>query len=67
MSAERFDAIENREKGLRRGLTSAQLTMIAIGGAIGTGQFRHQFCRPGGNPQLCDRRAHCAALDGLPG
>jgi amino acid transporter, AAT family len=39
MSAERFEAIENREKGLRRGLTSAQLTMIAIGGAIGTGLF----------------------------
>ena len=39
MNAERFDAIQNREKGLRRGLTSAQLTMIAIGGAIGTGLF----------------------------
>src|SRR5271154_1742210 len=39
MSAARFDEIENREKGLRRGLTSAQLTMIAIGGAIGTGLF----------------------------
>ena len=39
MSAARFDVIENREKGLRRGLTSAQLTMIAIGGAIGTGLF----------------------------
>jgi L-asparagine transporter-like permease len=39
MSATRFDAIEEREKGLRRGLTSAQLTMIAIGGAIGTGLF----------------------------
>jgi AAT family amino acid transporter len=39
MSAERFDAIENREKGLHRGLSSAQLSMIAIGGAIGTGLF----------------------------
>src|SRR6202044_1895493 len=39
MSATRFDVIEDREKGLRRGLTSAQLTMIAIGGAIGTGLF----------------------------
>jgi L-asparagine transporter-like permease len=39
MSVERFDAIENREKGLHRGLTAAQLTMIAIGGAIGTGLF----------------------------
>ena len=39
MSSQRFDAIEEREKGLRRGLTSAQLTMIAIGGAIGTGLF----------------------------
>jgi L-asparagine transporter-like permease len=34
-----FDTIQEREKGLRRGLTSAQLTMIAIGGAIGTGLF----------------------------
>ena len=39
MSEPRFDAIQQREKGLRRGLTSAQLTMIAIGGAIGTGLF----------------------------
>src|ERR1700722_17814545 len=39
MGAEGFDSIEDREKGLRRGLTSAQLTMIAIGGAIGTGLF----------------------------
>jgi amino acid transporter, AAT family len=39
MSAEGFGSIEDREKGLRRGLTSAQLTMIAIGGAIGTGLF----------------------------
>ena len=37
--AERFAVIEDREKGLRRGLTSAQLSMIAIGGAIGTGLF----------------------------
>ena len=39
MDAERFAVIEDREKGLRRGLTSAQLSMIAIGGAIGTGLF----------------------------
>ncbi len=39
MGAERFDVIQEREKGLRRSLTSAQLTMIAIGGAIGTGLF----------------------------
>jgi amino acid transporter, AAT family len=39
VSTVRFDVIEDREKGLRRGLTSAQLTMIAIGGAIGTGLF----------------------------
>jgi amino acid transporter, AAT family len=39
MSTARFEVIEDREKGLRRGLTSAQLTMIAIGGAIGTGLF----------------------------
>jgi L-asparagine transporter-like permease len=35
----RFEAIQEREKGLRRGLTSGQLAMIAIGGAIGTGLF----------------------------
>lgn len=31
--------IMEREKGLRRGLTTRQLSMIAIGGAIGTGLF----------------------------
>jgi amino acid permease len=35
--APRFDAIIEREKGLHRGLSSGQLSMIAIGGAIGTG------------------------------
>ncbi len=39
MGAQDFDRIQEREKGLHRGLTSAQLTMIAIGGAIGTGLF----------------------------
>ncbi len=34
-----FSAIANREDGLRRTLTAAQLSMIAIGGAIGTGLF----------------------------
>jgi amino acid transporter, AAT family len=34
-----FDAIEEREKGLHRSLTRGQLSMIAIGGAIGTGLF----------------------------
>ncbi|VVE61864.1 amino acid permease [Pandoraea anapnoica] len=34
-----FDSIVEREKGLHRGLTSGQLSMIAIGGAIGTGLF----------------------------
>lgn len=34
-----FEVIQDREQGLRRGLTSGQLTMIAIGGAIGTGLF----------------------------
>lgn len=34
-----FDAIVEREKGLHRGLTTGQLSMIAIGGAIGTGLF----------------------------
>ncbi|MEW9672890.1 amino acid permease [Ammoniphilus sp. 3BR4] len=34
-----FEKIMEREEGLQRGLTSAQLAMIAIGGAIGTGLF----------------------------
>lgn len=34
-----FDAIPEREQGLQRGLTTGQLSMIAIGGAIGTGLF----------------------------
>ena len=34
-----YTAIAARESGLRRTLTSAQLSMIAIGGAIGTGLF----------------------------
>jgi amino acid transporter, AAT family len=35
----RFDTITEREKGLHRSLSSRQLSMIAIGGAIGTGLF----------------------------
>ncbi len=35
----RFEAIESRERGLHRGLSARQLSMIAIGGAIGTGLF----------------------------
>lgn len=34
-----FDDIIEREKGLSKSLTTGQLTMIAIGGAIGTGLF----------------------------
>src|ERR1700761_8660970 len=34
-----FEAISAREEGLERTLSSRQLTMIAIGGAIGTGLF----------------------------
>ncbi len=34
-----FDAISEREKGLHRGLSTGQLSMIAIGGVIGTGLF----------------------------
>jgi L-asparagine transporter-like permease len=34
-----FDNIVAREQGLRHALTSGQMAMIAIGGAIGTGLF----------------------------
>jgi len=34
-----LSAVLNREAGLRRNLTSRQLSMIAVGGAIGTGLF----------------------------
>lgn len=34
-----FEAISNREHGLMRQLTAGQMSMIAIGGAIGTGLF----------------------------
>ena len=35
----RFNQIMEREQGLQRNLSSGQLSMIAIGGAIGTGLF----------------------------
>jgi L-asparagine transporter-like permease len=35
----RFEAITEREIGLHRRLSAGQLSMIAIGGAIGTGLF----------------------------
>jgi L-asparagine transporter-like permease len=34
-----FDSIIERERGLRRSLSARRMTMIAIGGAIGTGLF----------------------------
>lgn len=34
-----FQQIVDREKGLNKGLTTGQISMIAIGGAIGTGLF----------------------------
>ena len=33
------DQIDRREAGLQRGLSASQMSMIAIGGAIGTGLF----------------------------
>jgi len=39
MSETSFDNIIERERGLRRELSARRLTMIAIGGAIGTGLF----------------------------
>jgi len=38
-NANQFQKIMEREQGLHRGLTTRQLTMISIGGAIGTGLF----------------------------
>ena len=35
-----FDHIIERERGLRRSLSARRMSMIAIGGAIGTGLFR---------------------------
>jgi len=35
----RFESISEREAGLRHQLSARQLTMIAIGGAVGTGLF----------------------------
>ena len=34
-----FEEIIERERGLRRTLSARRLTMIALGGAIGTGLF----------------------------
>ena len=39
MAANTFQDIVEREKGLKKTLTTGQITMIAIGGAIGTGLF----------------------------
>lgn len=39
MAATGFQAITERELGLKRSLSAAQLSMIAIGGAVGTGLF----------------------------
>ncbi|MET3290477.1 UNVERIFIED_CONTAM: L-asparagine transporter-like permease [Brevibacillus sp. OAP136] len=39
LKQDQFQDIMEREKGLQRGLTTRQLSMIAIGGAIGTGLF----------------------------
>lgn len=37
--AQDFNALVERERGLKHGLSTGQLSMIAIGGAIGTGLF----------------------------
>jgi AAT family amino acid transporter len=39
MKHDSFETIVEREKGLYRGLSAGQISMIAIGGAIGTGLF----------------------------
>ena len=38
-SSDQFEQLAAREGGLKRSLTGAQMAMIAIGGAIGTGLF----------------------------
>jgi len=38
-SSDHFQKIVDQEKGLQRSLSSSQMSMIAIGGAIGTGLF----------------------------
>ncbi len=35
----RFEQIQSREAGLHKKLSARQMSMIAIGGAIGTGLF----------------------------
>lgn len=35
----RFDEIAQRQGGLKKQLTAGQMSMLAIGGAIGTGLF----------------------------
>ena len=67
-----FEDIIERERGLRRSLSARQLSMIAIGGAIGTGLFLGSafaigFAGPERADQLCDRRNRQPAAHGLPG
>ncbi len=68
-----FDAILEREKGLHRGLSTGQLSMIAIGGAIGTGLFLGSGYRdPPPGPGCVGEATPLARLissfaDGLPG
>ena len=66
------EAVSDRESGLRRSLSSRQLSMIAIGGAIGTGLFLGSgfaigFAGPCRARQLPHRSADHPAADGLPG
>jgi amino acid permease len=56
----RFDEIAQRQGGLKKQLTAGQMSMLAIGGAIGTGLFlgarlRHSDGRTVGAAELSDR------------
>ena len=47
-------AYMDREAGLERGLTKAQIIMIGLGGAIGTGLFMGSGCTTVRTRRRCD-------------
>lgn len=67
----RFDEIAQRQGGLKKQLTAGQMSMLAIGGAIGTGLFLGSAyaIQMAGLSVLLSYLigGDCAAADGLPG